>query len=408
LKKKVFFKTFGCRTNIFDTQVMMTNLLKSKVSQTLYDADIIIINSCTVTNSADASIRNYINSIKREFPEKEILFTGCGVLTEGEKLYNKGIIKTIFGHSEKERVEDFIYNENRVFQIGDFEHIDSTIVENFNGKSRAFIKIQEGCNFSCNYCIIPTVRGKSRSYSEKTIIEQVTKLASNGFGEFVLTGTNIGSYQNTTSSLAKLLKKISQIRGVRRVRLGSVEPSQITHEFKEILSEKWLGRYLHIALQYTDNRMLKIMNRKNKLEKDLELFHFISNQGYAIGTDYIVGHPFETEEIFNTAFENLKKFPLTHIHLFRYSVRNGTKSANMKNIIDGKIVKERFKLINNLIKNKAELFKKSINQPLEILFENKRGEFYYGYDQYFFQRSIMTKEDLEGKWTILDKSIVHL
>jgi threonylcarbamoyladenosine tRNA methylthiotransferase MtaB len=396
--KRVFFKTFGCRTNIFDTEVMVENLEHFSVTENIESADYIVVNSCTVTNSADSNGRQFINRVKREYPEKKIFFTGCGIQTQGEKFFKENAIHSGFGHSEKERVEDFLLSEERKFVIGDLEHLDKTVVTQFIGRSRAFIKIQEGCNFSCSYCIIPTVRGESRSYSESHILDQIERVASNGFGEVVLTGTNIGSYGDSRNSLAKLLKKISQIRGVRRVRLGSVEPSQIGEEFFEILDEKWMGRYLHIALQYTDNRMLKIMNRRNRLEKDLELFQKISSKGYALGTDFIVGHGGETGDIFENGYKNLEKFPLTHIHLFRYSKRDGTPSAKLKEI-DGRVVKERFERVEKLISEKERSFREKIAVPLEILVEEKIGEnLYSGLDQFFFKNSVESMVNIEGDW----------
>jgi len=401
--KKVFFKTFGCRTNIFDTQIMMSSLKEFSVTENIESSDYIVINSCTVTNSADTNSRQFLNRVKREYPNKEVLFTGCAIQTQGKSFFDNNLIKAGFGHSEKERVEDFLKSDNRVFQVGDLTHIDSTIIDNFVGKSRAFIKIQEGCNFKCNYCIIPAVRGSSRSYEEKNILEQISKLASNGFGEFILTGTNIGSYGDTKTSLAKLLKKISQIRGVRRIRLGSVEPSQITSEFREILSEDWLGRYIHIATQYSDDRMLKAMNRRNRVEKDIELLNFLSSKGYAIGTDYIVGHPTENDEVFESAFSNLQNYPLTHIHLFRYSKRDGTPSATMKTV-DTKAVKERFARIENLIKEKNAVFRDSNSENLQVLFERKnRNGLFEGYDQFFNTILLKSDIDITGDWKKIDK-----
>ena len=204
--KKVYFKTFGCRTNIFDTQIMMTNLKDFTIVSDELEADIIIINSCTVTNSADSNARNYINKAENFPKQPKLFFTGCGVSTKGKELYKDNKVKSIFGHSEKENINSLLKEEERFSKIGDLEHIDTTIVENFVGKSRAFIKIQEGCNFSCSYCIIPSVRGKSRSIDETQILTQITKLANNGFGEFVFTGINVGSYgRDTNSSIAKLL-----------------------------------------------------------------------------------------------------------------------------------------------------------------------------------------------------------
>ena len=187
-------------------------------------------------------------------------------------LFNTNKIDALFGHSEKEKINTLLKDGTRFFEAGDLEHIDNTIIDNMIGKSRAFIKIQEGCDFRCSYCIIPFVRGDARSLDEDKILTQIQKLASNGFGEFILTGTNLGSYGvDTETSLAKLLKKIGQIRGVRRIRLGSIEPIQITDEFKEILTEPWMGKYLHIALQHTTKEMLNAMNRRNKVKSDLKI-----------------------------------------------------------------------------------------------------------------------------------------
>ena len=193
-KQKVYFKTFGCRTNLFDTQVMMNKLKDFEITLDENDANIIVINSCTVTNSADSTARNYRNGIKKLPLNPRIIFTGCGVWTKGEDLFNAKKIDALFGHSEKEKINTLLKDNTRFFQAGDLEHIDDTIIDKMIGKSRAFVKIQEGCDFRCSYCIIPYVRGNSRSYEEFKILEQITLLASNGFGEFILTGTNLGSF----------------------------------------------------------------------------------------------------------------------------------------------------------------------------------------------------------------------
>ena len=399
--KKVFFKTFGCRTNQFDTQVMMSKLKDFSIAQNEKEAHIIVINSCTVTNSADSGVRNYINKIRRETNAK-IYLTGCGAFTKGEELLKENKVLGVFGHSEKTRVSELLKGE-KFFELGDLNHIDDTIVERFIGKSRAFVKIQEGCNFRCSYCIIPYVRGDARSLSEKIIIEQVSRLAANGFGEFILTGTNVGSYgKDRNSSLAKLLKKLSSIRGVRRIRIGSIEPIQIDDEFKEILNEPWMAKHMHIALQYTDDRMLEIMNRRNRVSKDLKLFEEIATYGYALGTDFIVGHPGESEEIFKSAVENIKKFPLTHIHLFTYSKRDGTPSANMKGEVRGDVAKKRQKIIKEIIEDKNYEFRKN-KKSLWVLVENKKEGFYIGLDQFFNRIKIKSDKDLKGNWIEIDE-----
>jgi MiaB-like tRNA modifying enzyme len=405
LKQKVFFKTFGCRTNVVDSQIMMSKLEDFDITLNENDADVVVINSCTVTNSADSTARGYINSLKKLQKDPRVIFTGCGVWTKGEGLFKENKIDALFGASEKQNINTLLKDDTRFFEAGDLNNVDDTIIDEMVGKSRAFIKIQEGCDFRCSYCIIPYVRGDSRSYDEAKILEQITLLASNGFGEFILTGTNLGSYGKGIEGkdgLAILLKKISQIRGVRRIRLGSVEPIQITDEFKELLDEPWMAKHLHIALQHTTKEMLNIMNRRNKLKSDLELFEYIADKGYALGTDFIVGHPGESDEIWQKAMDNVRKFPLTHLHGFTYSKRDGTPSAIMKEQVAGDIAKKRLQELNTIIGEKNYSFRQK-TPSLEVLIEQEKDGKYIGYDQFFNQVEVVSDTDLVGDWIYLDK-----
>ena len=408
-KPKVYFKTFGCRTNVFDTQVMMSNLKDFEVTQDESKADVVIINSCTVTNSADSTARGYISGLKKLPKDPRVVFTGCGVWTKGENLFKENKVDSLFGHSEKEKINELLLQEERFFHAGDLTHIDETIVEEFVGKSRAFIKIQEGCDFRCSYCIIPYVRGDARSYSEDKILEQVTTLAANGFGEFILTGTNVGSYgKKQHTSMAKLLKKMSLIKGVRRIRMGSIEPIQIDDEFKEIINEPFMAKHLHIALQHTSKDMLKLMNRRNKVLSDLELFEFLKENGYALGTDFIVGHPGETDAIWKEAMENFHRFPLTHVHAFTYSKRDGTPSATMKDQVKGDIAKVRYNELIKIIEQKNFDFRKANTKTLEILVEQEKNGKFLGLDQFFNQIEIESTADLVGDWVYIDDYEVGL
>ncbi len=401
--KKVFFKTFGCRTNQFDTQVMMSKLKEFELTQDENSSDIIVVNSCTVTNGADSSVRNYIASMKRKNPDAKVILAGCGSHSKGEALFEDNKVFGVMGHSEKENINEILKKETRFYEIGDLEHIDSTIVEEFVGKSRAFIKIQEGCDFRCSYCIIPSVRGNARSHKEETILEQIRKLAANGFGEFILTGTNVGSYgKDHGTSMAKLLKKMSMIRGVRRIRIGSLEPIQIDDEFMELLDEAWMAKHLHIALQHTSDRMLELMNRRNHFESDLELFNTIASRGYALGTDFIVGHPGEGETEWKEAIERVKALPLTHVHAFSYSKRDNTASATMKPEIRGNIAKERYRELTALVKAKNYAFRRSHNTNLEVLLETGKNGVFSGFDQYFNRVEVTSNEDLGSNWVLLN------
>ncbi len=401
--KRVYFKTFGCRTNQFDTQVMMSKLQEFELSQDELKSDIIVVNSCTVTNGADSSVRNYISSMKRKNPNAKVILAGCGSHSKGETLFEDKKVFGVMGHSEKEKINEILKIEEPFYQIGDLKHIDSTIVEEFVGKSRAFIKIQEGCDFACSYCIIPAVRGGARSHKEETILEQVTKLASNGFGEFILTGTNVGSYgKDHHTSMAELLKKISTIRGVRRIRIGSLEPIQIDDAFMELLSEPWMAKHLHIALQHTSDKMLELMNRRNSYKTDFELFHKIADKGYALGTDFIVGHPGEDEKAWTEAIDRIKELPLTHVHAFSYSKRDNTASSSMKPEIRGNIAKERHKELTELVKAKNFLFRRDHTENLEVLLENGKENIYHGFDQYFNRVEVKSQEDLSSNWVFLN------
>ncbi|NPA66036.1 MAG: tRNA (N(6)-L-threonylcarbamoyladenosine(37)-C(2))-methylthiotransferase MtaB [Epsilonproteobacteria bacterium] len=401
-KTKVYFKTFGCRTNLYDSQVMKSALKGYDITEDEAEAEVVVINSCTVTNGADSNVRAYISKLEKTTKPK-IYLTGCGAHTKGESLLKEGRVAGVFGQSEKIKINRLLEKPDGFYEIGDLDFIDEAVVGEFIGKSRAFIKIQEGCNFRCSYCIIPYVRGDARSLDESKIIEQITKLAGNGFGEFILTGTNLGSYGvDTKSSLAKLLKKISYVRGVRRIRLGSIEPIQITDEFKELLDEPWLEKHLHIALQHTSPQMLKLMNRRNVYRQDKELFEFLADKGFAIGTDFITGHPGESEELWKEAMTNAKELPLTHLHAFTYSKRDGTPSAHMKPQVDGKTAKERLHEIESLIKEKNHMFRKQQTKPLEVLIENHKNGYYQGYDQFYNPVKISSQQDLIGNWLLIE------
>lgn len=406
MKQKVYFKTFGCRTNVFDSQVMMSALKDYDVTEEESEADIVVVNSCTVTNGADVSVRGYINQIERQ--AKKVFLTGCGAHTKGESLFGAAKVHGVFGQSEKMKINTLLSSESRFYEIGDLNYIDDAIVDEFVGKSRAFIKIQEGCNFRCSYCIIPYVRGDARSMDEAKILEQVSRLASNGFGEFVLTGTNVGSYgQGEGKNIASLMQKMSLIRGVRRIRVGSLEPIQINEAFREILDEPWLERHLHIAIQHSSDSMLRLMNRRNRQTSDRELFGMLHAKGFALGTDFIVGHPGESDAIWSEAMENLAHLHLTHIHPFTYSKRDGTPSAVMKPEVNGTVAGERMKELTARIEANNLAFRQQVSVPLEVLVESESNGIYSGYDQFYNKVEIDSHEDLSGNWVTLEHYEVH-
>ena len=394
--QKIFFKTFGCRTNIYDTELLKSYIKDYEITNDEESADIVVINSCTVTNSADSGVRNYINGVKRR--GAKVILTGCGAVSKGRELFNSGIFG-VLGASKKSDLNELLKQEKPFFELGNLNSVDKNIVTNYENHTKAFIKIQEGCNFNCSYCIIPSVRGRARSMDEAMILKEARILAQNGYNELVLTGTNIGSYgKDTNSSLGKLLANLGKISGIRRIRLGSIEPSQIDESFREILKEEWLERHLHIALQHTSQAMLKIMRRRNNAFSDLELFNELSSLGFALGTDYIVGHPGESEEIWAEAVESFKKFPITHLHAFVYSPRRDTHSATLKSDVSGDVAKSRLKILQGIALQNNENFRKKHNGTLKILVEQKNGDFYEGFDQFYNKAKISSQNDITKEW----------
>jgi len=407
-KKRLLFKTFGCRTNIFDTAVMQSKVKDYEIVHSEALADCIIINSCTVTNGADSNVRAYISKVERQSSAR-IYLTGCGAHSKGEDLYQKNRVFSVFGQSEKERICEILDNEERLYDLGNLAFVDSSVVAEYKGKCRAFLKIQEGCSFRCSYCIIPQVRGDSRSIDEATILEQVNILAQNGYGEFVLTGTNVGSYSHGHhNQIAQLMQKMSAIRGVRRIRLGSIEPIQINEAFMEILHEPWLERHLHIALQHTSPTMLKRMNRRNHFRSDHTLLHTLHEQGFALGTDFIVGHPGESEDLWQEGFENFKTLPITHLHGFSYSARDNTASAMMKQDVNGDLAKQRLSQLQAVVDENNYKFRLAHHGALEVLIEEQIApNSFVGYDQFYNRCSITHAEDIQNEWISIENYRVY-
>ncbi|MCR2039502.1 tRNA (N(6)-L-threonylcarbamoyladenosine(37)-C(2))-methylthiotransferase MtaB [Campylobacter helveticus] len=394
---KVFFKTFGCRTNIYDSELIKSYVKDFQLTTNEKEANIVIINSCTVTNGADSGLKTYINNLKKN--NIKVILTGCAAVSRGKELLDSGAIFGVLGASNKAKINDFLKAKTRFYELGDLNFIDKDIVKDYENHTKAFVKIQEGCDFNCSYCIIPSVRGKSRSVKENDLLEQIKILIQNGYTEIVLTGTNIGSYGlKDGTTLGKLLQKIMQIQGLKRIRLGSLEPAQIDASFMEILDENLLEKHLHIALQHTSETMLRIMRRRSHTKNDLLLFQTLADKGFALGTDFIVGHPGESEELWQEALKNFKEFKLTHLHAFIFSPRNNTHSATLKNTIKGDVAKERLNTLKNIVQKNNYEFRKAKKAKLEVLVESKKNDFYEGYDQFFNKIKIISSKDLNKMW----------
>lgn len=357
-------------------------------------ADVYIINTCTVTNMSDRKSRQIIRRAKQINPNSILVATGCYAQTAKEELEKITDIDLIVGNTEKKDivkiVEEYRDNKNRErVKMSDInkqkEFVDFGSVT-YTEKTRAVIKVQDGCNNFCSYCIIPYAKGRVRSRKLESVVKEITEIAEKGIKEVVITGIHVASYGidfDNNTRLIDLLEAIQKIDGIKRIRLGSLEPNIITEEFVNRLKKVTkMCDHFHLSLQSGCNETLKRMNRKytaQSFRKEVELLRK-TFPNVVLTTDVIVGFPGETEQEFNETYEYLKNIRFTKLHVFRYSPRKGTVAAKMKDQVDSKIKEERsHKLIKLSDKCEKEILDKYIGKKVKVLFEKQEGEYIKGH-----------------------------
>ena len=371
--------TFGCKVNQYESNMMEENMLSSNF---FYEenkdlADIIIVNTCSVTNVADKKCLKMIRRIRRENPDSLLVVAGCSS-QNNQEVYKKLDIDILIGNKDKSRIADIIkeyiktekryvkfYNERNLefedMQINDYNH------------NRAFIKIEDGCDNFCSYCIIPYVRGSVRSKDFSKVISEAKSLADHNHKEIVLTGIHTGHYLNNNHDLTDLINELSKIDNILRIRISSIEITELNDKFLSMLEKnKKVCDHLHIPLQAGSDEILKRMNRKYDLKYYEDKINRIRSirPNISITTDIIVGFPYETDELFNSTLEFAKKMNFSKIHVFPYSKREGTSAAIMPNQVDDKIKKIRVKKLMELSdKLEKEYYDKFKGKDLDILIE---------------------------------------
>ena len=371
---KVGICSLGCKVNIYESE-LVTNILKNN-NYTVVDfedkADIYIINTCSVTNESDKKSRKMINRAKKNNPAAIIIVMGCYSQVNAEDID----VDIVLGNKDKSKIveiiEEYIKTKQKKKIIYDLTKVDFEKMEitNFDSHTRAFVKIQDGCNAFCSYCIIPYVRGRVRSKDPEDVIKEVTALVEKGYKEIVLTGIHTGRYgTDINTTLEELLKKLVNIPNIYRIRLSSIEINEITPSIKELLKEnKVMAKHLHIPLQSGSNKILKLMNRRYNKEEFLSMVDNLRDiPDISLTTDLIVGFPNEDEEEFNETIDTLKKIGFTKIHTFPYSKRKGTPAATMDNQVSPEEKKRRVHRILDL-SNKYE----------HNFYESKIGKIYDG------------------------------
>ncbi len=374
---KFLIKTLGCKVNNYESEMIKEQLINHGFILSDNNPDICIINTCTVTNQADSKSRQMIRKYKREFPKAIIIVCGCITETKKEDLeYLEADI--ILGNYYKSKIIDYIYKylkENKqIIEFADLNNVDFEKMEviKYDSKTRAFIKIQDGCNNFCSYCIIPYVRGRVRSKDFNEAINEIKSLAKT-HEEIVLTGIHTGSYSSNDKDLTDLIKEISKIDKLKRIRISSIEITEINDKFlKELKNNPKICNHLHIPIQSGSNQILKAMNRKYNVDYFLDKVKEIRKirPDINLTTDLIVGFPGESEEYFQETIATLKLIKFTKIHTFSYSIRKGTVAAKLTSQIDGKTKKTRVKKIIEMSNNQElEYAKIFINKEVEVLIE---------------------------------------
>ena len=426
MSKVVRFVTLGCKVNQYETNAMAQKFLEKgyKIIEEItpenehINPDICIINTCTVTNMSDRKSRQMLRRMKEKNQNTIVVAVGCYAQVAKEELAKIPEIDLVLGNNEKveivKYVEEYLNNHIDNIKLDDVMYSkefsdfgDVTYTE----KTRAVIKIQDGCDRFCSYCIIPYARGRVRSRKPESILSEITQIASKGIKEVVITGIHIASYGKDFAMskdsklenyrLIDLLEKINEIKGIERIRLGSIEPLLITEEFVGRLKKlENICHHFHLSLQSGCDETLKRMNRRYTTEQFKEIVNIL-REAYSdvnLTTDIIVGFPGETEEEFNKTYQFLEEIKFYKMHVFKYSPRKGTKAAVMPNQIGGDVKEKRSrKLIELSDRNEMEYNEDYIGRKVEVLFEEEKSETYKGHTQNYIMVYCKSDKNLDNK-----------
>lgn len=418
--KKAALHNLGCKVNAYETEAMQELLEQSGYEIVPFQegADVYIINTCTVTNIADRKSRQMLHKAKKMNPDAVVVAAGCYVQTMEQKGQVDPCIDIVIGNNKKQDLVRILkeYEEStkelkeEVLDINHTNEYEALHLTKTAEHTRAYIKVQDGCNQFCSYCIIPYARGRVRSREKSDVVEEVTSLASNGYKEVVLTGIHLSSYgvdfsEEKKETLLTLIEAVHEIEGIERIRLGSLEPRIITEEFARAISGMpKVCPHFHLSLQSGCDETLKRMNRRytagEYYEKCLLLRKYFKNP--ALTTDVIVGFPGETEEEFKESMAFVDKVDFYETHIFKYSKREGTKAAAMEHQVDEQVKTKRSGLMLELDKEKRRKYEDSfIGNTVEVLMEEpvSRGQETYmtGHTREYIKIALKTEENLRNQ-----------
>ena len=413
-KKKVAFFTLGCKTNQYETNGMIQKFIEAgyEICELKDCPDIYIVNTCTVTNISDRKSRQALRKVKQQNPYAIVVAVGCYAQVAKDDLEKMEEIDIVLGNKEKKEIvkyiEQFLNEKNtKIVDITDIskqKDFDEYGFVTYSERTRTTIKIQDGCNNFCTYCLIPYARGRIRSRKKDNILEETKKVANSGIKEIVLTGIHIASYGKDFDDnyfLIDLLEDLNKIEGIERIRLGSLEPTIIDEEFVQRLKKlNKVCKHFHLSLQSGCDETLKRMNRKyttNEFEEVTKLLR-ANFENANLTTDIIVGFPGETDEEFEKTYTFLKNINFYKMHIFKYSKRTGTPAATMPNQVDGNIQEKRSnKLLELSMENQIRYNLSYVGKTVDVLFEEKNEDFWIGHTDNYMIVKVKTDENLENK-----------
>ena len=388
--KSVGICTLGCKVNTYESEYVINELKKANYEIKDFNdiCDVYIINTCTVTNNSDSKSRKMIRQAINRNPNACVVAMGCFIATN--KNYNEQGLDIIIANKDKSKIvnliNDYLRNKKQIIDLYDkrLDEFEDMYINDFPGRTRAFVKIQDGCDNFCSYCIIPFARGKCRSKDENKVIQEITDLVNNGYKEIVLTGIHTGSYGvDLDTNFSGLLNKLVEIKGLERLRISSIECTELNEEVLNLLKKsKVIVDHLHIPIQAGSNEILKSMNRKYDLEYFKNKIKEIRKirPEISISTDVIVGFPGESEELFKTTINTCKEIEFSKLHVFPFSERKGTKASFLDGKIDNKEKKDRARRLIEVSKElEIKYMEKFINREVEVLVEEHKDGYSIGH-----------------------------
>lgn len=409
MEKTVAFYTLGCKVNQYETNAMEQQFIQNnyKIVENTEKADIYVINTCTVTNMADRKSRQMLRRVKEINQSAVIVVCGCYAQVAKTELEQIPEVDVILGINEKNKivqiVEEYLSSKNNIIEVADVskqkEFLDFGDVT-YTEKNRAVIKVQDGCNMFCSYCLIPYARGRIRSRKIENVVSEIEKIAKQGIKEVVITGIHVASYgkdfENENIRLINLLEEINKIEGIERIRLSSLEPTIVDEEFAQRLSKlEKICDHFHLSLQSGCDATLKRMNRKYTTARYKEATEILRKYYPSANftTDVIVGFPGETDEEFNQTYQFLKEIGFYKMHIFKYSPRKGTVAEKLPNQVDGNIKEERSKKLIELSNNmQNEKNSQYIGKTVKVLFEEYENGYYKGHTTNYMVVKVKEKE----------------